>query len=202
MTILPFSWGNQRSIGYFNVNPMYPLISLRWKTLRCYRIQVVTLYHNIKECILASSKLIPISQTVMLSALGQGLSMESAWYRWACTDVLGVILIIFVLCCIDTTAFFWAPEEDKIEAVLLIVFCAVFLAVWSLRKYGLCQGRNLCHRCLQMLLIPWGQELCFPFFTVSATDVLRGSKKRFLQYIKLSYSSQQNPSWKLPHSIH
>lgn len=42
----------------------------------------------------------------MLSAMNQGLSLESAWYRWWCTDVLAVILIILVLCCIDTTAFF------------------------------------------------------------------------------------------------
>lgn len=53
-----------------------------------------------------------------------------------------------------------------------------------------------------MLVIPWERELCFPFFTVSAIDVLRGSKKCFLQYIKLSYFSLQNPSRKLPHSIH
>lgn len=156
MTILSFSLGNWSSSGNFNVNP----ILQRWKTLECYRIQVLILYYSIIS-VLRKTFLFPakcsflfLKETIMLSALNQGLSLESAWYRWFWTDIIAVILITLIICYIDAMAFY-VPKEDKIVALVMIVFCAVFLIMWAL---PLSQVFRL------WMLVIYGDRSLFSFF--------------------------------------
>lgn len=133
------------------------------ENIECYRIQVLILYHSITS-VLRKSFLLPakrsfpfLKETIMLSAMNQGLSLESAWYTWFWTDITAVILVALVLCYIDATAF-CIHKEDKTVALVRIVFCAVFLIVWAL------PSSQVFRQCLWMLVIYGDRSLCFLFF--------------------------------------
>lgn len=143
MTILTFSLGNWSSSGNFSVNPKYPVIPPGWKTLRCCRIQVLILHHSV---ISALRKNFCFQQNGLFNFLKSchvvcyeprfvcGISMVWMVLYWcfSCnTDHFSALLY--------TCLYIVLRSLTKMEALVFIVFCAVFLIAWMLSF--------LCHRC-------------------------------------------------------